>query len=230
MQNVTVSRELAAKFEGYKVLGYTANQTMVCLMDANREIFTYSFADSDKGNVIPERMKPTTLAAAIEVEGEEPIVISLNEIIQDMGDAGDAQIKSLTATVAQLTADLGSANQKIAALEAKETERRRKAIRAAVNEAVREYNECADEDERVNEDICDDIAEDEYTECEADGEFCGDARARECALARCTEVSLKAKKARKAAFNEEHKIIWGLSQSHSDTDPLAEAFRAINKD
>lgn len=231
MQNTTVSRELASKFSGYKVLGYNADLSMVCLMDANREVFTYSFEASDKGTVIPERIKPCTLAAAIEVaDGAEPLVISMNELLRDVADNEGAQVKSLSATVSQLTADLAGANAKITALEAKETERRKKAIRAAINAAIAEYNECAAEDERVAENLCDDVAEDEYAECEADGEFCGDERARACALARCAEAALKARKAKKNALADEHKVVWGLSKHDDNNDALSDALKAINNE
>lgn len=207
--------ELGKKFNGYKVVGASEDGNHIALLSESDNCF-YGYVLNGEDEVSAENIKPISLNA--EADFGDDVKVALDAI-----GAYVEQIKALTKKVADLEATANEFESENKALKEKETNRRNKAVVAAIKALLKAYN--AEADEPIDDKACADIVEDaengEFSDCDnAAGEFVGDEKA--CSLVKARifdhESAIRAKK--NAANAATHSWLDGLrknSNENSDT-------------
>ena len=84
-------KALSEKFNGYTVVGASSDLKLLALVNANGEPFTYSVEESDKGNIIPDRIMRANAYVSYKI-GESEVQASLDAFM------GEAEIRYNAAT------------------------------------------------------------------------------------------------------------------------------------
>lgn len=162
--------EAGKAFEGYTCVGLSEDGMRVALLSADHAPFFYAFSETDKGNVIPERIKAASAIVtfkADEMETEASLDTVMAPALNSL-NAAEKRVKDLEANVQSLT-------EKLEGMEKREKARRLQAAKDAAKAALDKFNANRDEDRKFNCDILDGlnsrIDAGEFTECE-DKECC----------------------------------------------------------
>ena len=216
---------LSAKFNGYKIVGTSEDGNHIALLSEADNCF-YGYTLNGEEEIVAENIKPVNLNA--EADFGDDVKVALDAI-----GAYVDQIKALTKKVADLEATANEFESENKALKEKETNRRNKAVVAAIKALLKAYN--AEADEPIDDKACADIVEDaengEFSDCEnAEGEFCGEEKA--CSLVKARifdhESAIRAKK--NAANAAVHSWLDGLRKnSNENSDSIEGLLSRIKK-
>ncbi|MBQ1747141.1 MAG: hypothetical protein II041_00505 [Bacteroidales bacterium] len=208
---------LNAKFNGYKIVGTSEDGNHIALLSEADNCF-YGYTLNGEEEIVAENIKPVNLNA--EADFGDDVKVALDAI-----GAYVDQIKALTKKVADLEATANEFESENKALKEKETNRRNKAVVAAIKALLKAYN--AEADEPIDDKACADIVEDaengEFSDCEnAEGEFCGEEKA--CSLVKARifdhESAIRAKK--NAANAAVHSWLDGLRKNSNENSDSIE--------
>lgn len=157
--------EAGKAFEGYTCVGLSEDGMRVALLSADHAPFFYAFSETDKGNVIPERIKAASAIVtfkADEMETEASLDTVMAPALNSL-NAAEERVKALEAEKQSLT-------EKLEGMEKREKARRLQAAKDAAKAALDKFNANRDEDRKFNCDILDGlnsrIDAGEFTECE----------------------------------------------------------------
>lgn len=157
--------EAGKAFEGYTCVGLSEDGMRVALLSADHAPFFYAFSETDKGNVIPERIKAASAIVtfkADEMETEASLDTVMAPALNSL-NAAEKRVKDLEANVQSLT-------EKLDGMEKREKARRLQAAKDAAKAALDKFNANRDEDRKFNCDILEGlnsrIDAGEFTECE----------------------------------------------------------------
>lgn len=157
--------EAGKAFEGYTCVGLSEDGMRVALLSADHAPFFYAFSETDKGNVIPERIKAASAIVtfkADEMETEASLDTVMAPALNSL-NAAEKRVKDLEVNVQSLT-------EKLDGMEKREKARRLQAAKDAAKAALDKFNANRDEDRKFNCDILDGlnsrIEAGEFTECE----------------------------------------------------------------
>ena len=171
--NKTALAQLAAKFEGYKVLAVSKDGRRVILLDQGGGAYGYTFGEEDQGEVIQAKIKPTELSVRTAAEdGEEGLSLDMDDILDHVTNSVRDQAK----TIENLNKQLEEANAAVEAMKQAEQQRRVDSVKDVLTRTLEEIRENTGADvselaEKVKE--LSDKAEN-YAQLEdSEGKFCG---------------------------------------------------------
>lgn len=173
--NKMLRKELESKFSDYFVAGASDDGMAVALLSKNGvDAYSYEFEESDKGNVIADRIKPTVLSSSMKV-GERDIEVDITRV----SGFYDTEVARLTQKCEELAARCEALEAAQKDMETRETARRIKASVSAAERQLAEINSNRAECERFEDVIIDGIkkrAEDgEFAGCvDGEGNWCGE--------------------------------------------------------
>lgn len=193
---------LAPKFNGFHIVGLSADRQRVALVNGAGVPFTYMFNESDNGEVIESRIMPANLALSFAFDGEDMNVLGDMDRILEIVTNG---VADQSATIKNLNESLEKANATIKKMEEAEHNRRLSAVKSIVTKTLEEIQENADEDDEGLDEESKEIQDNAERYCsmeDAEGNFIGDVQAkRDLMSAYGEKQAAKAKKA-KAANNQ----------------------------
>ena len=181
--NKKAMEQLAAKFEGYKVLAVSKDGRRVILLDQGGGAYGYTFGEEDQGEVIQAKIKPTELSVRTAAEdGEEGLSLDMDDILDHVTNSVRDQAK----TIENLNKQLEEANAAVEAMKQAEQQRRVDSVKDVLTRTLEEIRENTGADvselaEKVKE--LSDKAEN-YAQLEdSEGKFCGADQAKKDLLA-----------------------------------------------
>lgn len=195
--------DLRSKFNGYTVLG--VNGLNVALLNEKGRCCSYTFLENED-TVVPERIEEIAVNSVFG-EGEDAINVSAEQLVGSV----QAQLNATKTALDKATADNAELTAKINAMNDAERKRRVKLVKDAIKSEFAENKEAYKNDADLDEHLCDELLTDEcvgkYAEMvNAEGEFIGDAKARDDVNAKCNKRVREAKKAKNNAA--QHKFAW----------------------
>lgn len=195
---------LGAKFgEGYTLVGVSEDECRVALLNANNEFFGYSFAESDSGTVIPERIASANASVTFRYNGEE-VEADLDSVIGVVTQ----KVRGLEAENETLNESVNTLSAQIAAMQSREKARRLQAAKDAMNDQFREINSVRSKADRFDEDLLKALSArvdaGEFTDMEdKDGNWIGDANVRKEVKVLCADADTEQRaKNRKIIYGE----------------------------
>lgn len=220
-ENRVLLGALSAKFPDYRVMAANDDGTKVCLLSKNgADAYTYEFAESDKGAVIQERIKPVVLSARYCFGENNEIEVSVDSVTSEMR----GQIGTLSQQVTTLTAERDTLKADLSKMDTEKKVRNRKAAKEAVTARLNEINANKGDDEKITEDCVKTLSEaidkGEY-DTKDNPEECARMAVNAAAMEKQTEIDKKrAESIRKAQL---HRYPWepgfsGQTGGGSDVD------------
>ena len=205
--------EAGKAFEGYTCVGLSEDGMRVALLSADHAPFFYAFSETDKGNVIPERIKAASAIVtfkADEMETEASLDTVMTPALNSL-NAAEKRVKDLEANVQSLT-------EKLEGMEKREKARRLQAAKDAAKAALDKFNANRDEDRKFNCDILEGlnsrIDAGEFTECEdKECNWVGDKMVANEVAVLCMAEQAKQDAADKA--KEKHFHTWNQGKNNS---------------
>ena len=217
-------KELSAKFEGYRILGFNESGTRILMLNSDFTPCTYEVRDEDHGVVIPERITPVSLSATYAFNETEKVEVDCGDLLSNMlQEACDkAEVSARECEAPQQ--DLESCKTQLAAMAERENARRmtacEDAVKARLEDAVKHL--CADRS--LADDVLADVKAGKYmNSVDADGNWVGDALAVNALLAKVGEAQMK-------AAQQPSRYAWegGLVKNSGAGDSLADAIAHIS--
>lgn len=157
--------EAGKAFEGYTCVGLSEDGMRVALLSADHAPFFYAFSETDKGNVIPERIKAASAIVSFKAD-EMETEASLDTVMAPALNS----LKTAEERVKALEAEKQSLTEKLEGMEKREKTRRLQAAKDAAKAALDKFNANRDEDRKFNCDILEGlnsrIDAGEFTDCE----------------------------------------------------------------
>ena len=205
--------EAGKAFEGYTCVGLSEDGMRVALLSADHAPFFYAFSETDKGNVIPERIKAASAIVtfkADEMETEASLDTVMAPALNSL-NAAEKRVKDLEANVQSLT-------EKLEGMEKREKARRLQAAKDAAKAALDKFNANRDEDRKFNCDILEGlnsrIDAGEFTDCEdKECNWVGDKMVANEVAVLCMAEQAKQDAADKA--KEKHFHTWNQGKNNS---------------
>ena len=205
--------EAGKAFEGYTCVGLSEDGMRVALLSADHAPFFYAFSETDKGNVIPERIKAASAIVtfkADEMETEASLDTVMAPALNSL-KAAEERVKALEAEKQTLT-------EKLEGMEKREKARRLQAAKDAAKAALDKFNANRDDDRKFNCDILDGlnsrIEAGEFTECEdKECNWVGDQMVANEIAVLCMAEQAKQDAAAKA--KEKHFHTWNQGKNNS---------------
>jgi hypothetical protein len=218
--------EAGRAFEGYTCVGLSEDGMRVALLSADHAPFFYAFSETDKGNVIPERIKAASAIVtfkADEMETEASLDTVMAPALNSL-KAAEERVKALEAEKQSLT-------EKLEGMEKREKARRLQAAKDAAKAALDKFNANRDEDRKFNCDILDGlnsrIEAGEFTECEdKECNWVGDKMVANEVAALCMAEQAKQDAADKAKEKHFHTWNQGAKNNASQVLTMADKLRA----
>ena len=233
--NKTLEKMLSKKFPDFKVLAYSEDGNRVCLMSKDScEMFGYAFEDSDKGEVIAERIKPVTLSSTVDFGGST-LTVSAGRIYDELTERNN----NLNGELERANKKINSLEERIDTMNSVERSRRIKASKAAAIAQLSEINASRDEDEKIEEACINEVIEAAekggFVDCENENcEWTGDEKAcsavRDIAMKRQMEMDRERLIKRNNAVSKNY-VFEKYQNSKSDSGDSLEALynRLVNK-
>lgn len=177
--NKQAAARLAGKFEGFRIVGLSADGMRVALIDSEGSPYAYTFNEEDRGEVVSSRIIPAALSVSFNFDGEAE-----NAVDADLADILEyvvASVRTEDADAKALRDQLETANQTISALNAAEHARRLQAVKDALKGALEEIRTASSGEDFGLESEMNALSEraEEFAALERDGVFCGDTEARD---------------------------------------------------
>lgn len=230
MAKVLNLEDLKGKFNGYTVLG--ANGLTVALLSDKGRTCSYTFLENED-TVVPERIEEIAVNSVFG-EGDGAISVSAEQLVGSIR----AELNSAKTALDKKTEEITKLTEKINAMTEAERKRRIKLVKDAIKSEFAENCDAYKNDAELDEHLCDELLTDEsvgkYAEMEnKDGEFIGDAKARDDVNAKCNKVVRDAKKAKNNStqihYAFEDRLNGGSSESHNDVDKLLDEYGTNKK-
>lgn len=205
--------EAGKAFEGYTCVGLSEDGMRVALLSADHAPFFYAFSETDKGNVIPERIKAASAIVSFKAD-EMETEASLDTVMAPALNS----LKAAEERVKALEAEKQSLTEKLEGMEKREKARRLQAAKDAAKAALDKFNANRDEDRKFNCDILEGlnsrIDAGEFTECEdKECNWVGDKMVANEVAVLCMAEQAKQDAADKA--KEKHFHTWNQSKNNS---------------
>ena len=218
--------EAGKAFEGYTCVGLSEDGMRVALLSADHAPFFYAFSETDKGNVIPERIKAASAIVtfkADEMETEASLDTVMAPALNSL-NAAEKRVKDLEANVQSLT-------EKLEGMEKREKARRLQAAKDAAKAALDKFNANRDEDRKFNCDILEGlnsrIDAGEFTDCEdKECNWVGDKLVANEVAVLCMAEQAKQDAAAKAKEKHFHTWNQGAKNNASQVLTMADKLRA----
>ena len=217
LMNSKLNKELAALFPDFRFISATENSVALCSADGDFYRVPYSV---ENGQIIPGA-KTVVNAVVVLGEGDEAISLPLD----DLRNEDKAKIESLTAKLNDAEKKAADAEEKNKALEARETARRLKSVKDAINARYAEICESTDGADGCKASVDALLTEGKLATYAAkedeNGEFCGDEVARHDVDAICMEAVISAGK--KAKENAAHRYAFNFPAESGESGDAIDA-------
>ncbi len=217
LMNSKLNKELAALFPDFRFISATENSVALCSADGDFYRVPYSV---ENGQIIPGA-KTVVNAVVVLGEGDEAISLPLD----DLRNEDKAKIESLTAKLNEAEKKAADAEEKNKTLETRETARRLKSVKDAINARYAEICESTDGAEVCKESVDALLTEGKLASYAAkedeNGEFCGDEIARRDVDAICMEAVISAGK--KAKENAAHRYAFDFPANSGENGDSIDA-------
>ena len=217
LMNSKLNKELAALFPDFRFISATENSVALCSADGDFYRVPYSV---ENGQIIPGA-KTVVNAVVVLGEGDEAISLPLD----DLRNEDKAKIESLTAKLNEAEKKAADAEEKNKTLETRETARRLKSVKDAINARYAEICESTDGAEVCKESVDALLTEGKLASYAAkedeNGEFCGDEIARRDVDAICMEAVISAGK--KAKENAAHRYAFDFPANSGESGDSIDA-------
>lgn len=217
-------KELASKFEGYRILGVSSNGKHVLLLNSDMVPCSYEFQEADHGVVISERITPVSLSAVCTFSETEKIEIDCGDMLCDMTREALGRAEAAEQECGAVKAELAGCKVQLAAMTERENARRVKACEDAVKAKMEDAAKNLSLDSTLAEDILTDVKAGKYmNSVDADGNFTGDQLAVNALLAKIGAAQMEAAK-------NPTRYIWegGIIPNSAQGDCLAESIARIS--
>lgn len=222
-------KALTEKFNGYTVVGASSDLKVLALVNGNGEPFAYSVEDSDKGNIIADRIMRANACVSYRVNDVE-IQVSLDAFCGEAETRYNATV--LRAENAETT--VANLNEQISGMKTREDARRLKAAKAAAED---EFKQCSGVEGKFSADIIKDlmakIDNGDFTGHEdANGNWTGEDEVRMSVKALCMDEQKKIDEAKAAASKKHYFNLnsQGAGKNNSAPTSLGDLFRAEDHD
>lgn len=217
LMNSKLNKELAALFPDFRFISATENSVALCSAEGDFYRVPYSV---ENGQIIPGA-KTVVNAVVVLGEGDEAISLPLD----DLRNEDKAKIESLTAKLNEAEKKAADAEEKNKTLETRETARRLKSVKDAINARYAEICESTDGAEVCKESVDALLTEGKLASYAAkedeNGEFCGNEIARRDVDAICMEAVISAGK--KAKENAAHRYAFDFPANSGESGDSIDA-------
>lgn len=206
-------QEAGKAFEGYTCVGLSEDGMRVALLSAENAPFFYAFSETDKGNVIPERIKAASALVTFKAD-EQDTEASLDAVMAPALNS----LKTAEERVRALEAENKTLTEKLEAMEKREKARRLQAAKDAAKNALAAFNADRECERQVCEDaLCElnkRIECGEFSECvDKECNWIGDQAVAKEVYAICALEQMKQSKADKA--KEKHYHTWNMGAKNN---------------
>lgn len=203
-QTIMNKNSLKDNFKGYKVVGVVGDK--VALLSCDKHEAHVSSAVKDNGEIV-EGVKTAVNATVVFGEGENEVKVALDSVVEIFKTEND-ELKGKVAENEETIRALTKANEK---MQAQETERRKEAVKNAIDNRFAEIKANSDADFTDNE--CDELKTDEKVNEfiameDKDGKFIGDTEAVKAVDARCMSKIIEAHKVK--ANSQKRTYAWDM--------------------
>ena len=213
--------EAGKAFASYTCVGLSEDGMRVALLSADNAPFHYVFSETDKGNVIPERIKAASAVVVFKAD-EQETEASLDAVMAPALNslkAAEERIKALEAENKALT-------EKVDGMVSREKARRLQAAKDAARAALDKFNANRDDDRKFNCDILNGLLSriecGEFTECEdKECAWIGENLVENEVAVLCMAEQAKQDAAAKA--KEKHFHSWNQGAKNNSAQPMTMA-------
>ena len=223
----TLLKELSAKFEGYKILGFTPDGAHVLMLNSEFTPCAYEFQEGDHGVVIPERITPVSLSAVYTFNDTDKVEVDCGDLIGDTAKDACGKAEAAAKECETVKSELEDCKAQLAAMTERENARRMKACEEAVKARLEDAVKDLSMDRALGDDVLKDVSEGKYMNCvDAEGNFTGDQLAVNALLAKIGAAQLK----KAAEQKKPARYVWesGFTPNSTQGDSLAEAIARIS--
>lgn len=219
-------KELAPKFEGYRILGASSSGNHVLMLNGDMVPCAYEFQEGDHGVVIPERITPVALPLTYAFNETEKVEVDAADVLCDAAkeacDKAEAAQKECEAT----KSELADCKAQLAAMTERENARRMKACEDAVKSRLDEAVKNLSMDSTLADDVLQAVKDGKYMNTvDASGNFIGDQLAVNDLLAKIGEAQMRAATQKPARYAWEG----GVAQTSGSGDSLTDAIARISE-
>ena len=218
--------EAGKAFAGYTCVGLTEDGMRVALLSADNAPFAYAFSETDKGNVIPERIKAASAVVHFLTEDGE-VEAALDTVLALLNSKmGDTEKRN-----AELETENKNLKERLDGMEKREMTRRLQAAKDAAKAALDKFNADRECERQVCEDaLCElnkRIECGEFSECvDKECNWIGDQVVAKEVYAICALEQMKQSAADKAKEKHFHSWSNGPKNNSAEIQTLADRFRA----
>lgn len=204
-QTIMNKKSLKDMFKGCQILEVVGNKVALLSCDKH-EAFVSSVTKDDSGALV-EGGKIAVNATVVFGEGENEVKVALDSVIEQFKTENE-ELKTQLADKEETIKALSKANEK---MQTQETERRKEAVKTAIDNRFAEIKANSDADFADNE--CDELKTDEKINAfiameDQDGKFIGDTEAVKAVDARCMSKIIEAHKVR--ANSQKKTYAWDM--------------------
>lgn len=225
-------KALEEKFEGYRMLSASDDGRHIVLLSEAGSICVYDFAEGEV-TVAPERIRKCAMYAAYKAEDGSDLQVSMNEAVDFIHGDLTERLNQANAEKANAEKERDEAKAQLNKMQEAEKSRRIQAVKDAVRSELSKFNEEMDEDEKVDEAVCEEIEtkadNGEYADVsDKNGEWCGDKAACDELLAKCAKKVMEAKK-QKAKNNQTVHVWETVKKNSAQATGIAGLLARVNK-
>lgn len=218
-------QEAGKAFEGYTCVGLSEDGMRVALLSAENAPFFYAFSETDKGNVIPERIKAASALVTFKAD-EQETEASLDAVMAPALNS----LKTAEERVKDLEAENKTLTEKLEAMEKREKARRLQAAKDAAKNALAAFNADRECERQVCEDaLCElnkRIECGEFSECvDKECNWIGDQAVAKEVYAICALEQMKQSAADKA--KEKHYHTWNMGAKNNGAREMTMAEKIL---
>ena len=218
-------QEAGKAFEGYTCVGLSEDGMRVALLSAENAPFFYAFSETDKGNVIPERIKAASALVTFKAD-EQETEASLDAVMAPALNS----LKTAEERVRALEAKNKTLTEKLEAMEKREKARRLQAAKDAAKNALAAFNADRECERQVCEDaLCElnkRIECGEFSECvDKECNWIGDQAVAKEVYAICALEQMKQSAADKA--KEKHYHTWNMGAKNNGAREMTMAEKIL---
>lgn len=211
-QTIMNKKSLKDNFKGFDVIEVVGDK--VVLLSCDKHEAYVSSAVKDNGEIV-EGVKTAVNATVVFGEGENETKVSLNSVVE-LFEKENAELKEAISSNEKTIRALSEANEK---MKTQETERRKEAVKTAIDNRFAEIKANSDADFADNE--CDELKSNESVNAfiameDKDGKFIGDTEAVKAVDARCMSKIIEAHKVRANAQKKTY--AWDNPNSNEDQE------------
>ena len=217
--------EAGKSFASYTCVGLSEDGMRVALLSADNAPFHYVFSETDKGNVIPERIKAASAVVVFKAD-EQETEASLDAVMAPALNS----LKTAEERIKALEAENKTLNDKLAGMVSREKARRLQAAKDIAKAELDKFNANRDEDRKFNCDILNGllsrIDNGEFTECEdKECAWIGDKLVANEVAVLC--MAEQAKQDAEAKAKEKHLHTWNLGEKNNSAKAVTMADKIL---